>query len=149
MQFSIKQSKYLLHNDLWNWKRLHYCSKNLSVAWVFTSAVRWRGPPNNYLWGPAETADSNPWIHVTPIFAIIKFCPIRSALGCITWHSILAFSEIPLESRNSLPKNFWAPKFTQVHLLAFLNFLQFSQNFWGFSQLFLPPKSSYSFSIPF
>jgi hypothetical protein len=49
----------------------------------------------------------------------------------MTWHSILAFLEIPLESRNSLPKNFCAPKFTQIHS-CLLKFLLFSGIFWDF-----------------
>jgi hypothetical protein len=46
----------------------------------------------------------------------------------------LAFSEIPLSLEISSP-NSCAPKFTQVHILASLIFLQFLGNF---SQLFLP-----------
>jgi hypothetical protein len=53
-----------------------------------------------------------------PLFAIIRFCQIRSALGCISCHSILAFFEFPLESRNSLPNFFVLQnslKYTSLH----------------------------------
>jgi hypothetical protein len=32
----------------------------LSVAWAFTGADRWRGPPNDRLQGSADTADYHP-----------------------------------------------------------------------------------------
>jgi hypothetical protein len=59
------------------------------------------------------------------------------------WNFLKSFVCVEILSPNSC-----APKFTQVHTLAFLNFLYFFGNCWEFSQLFLPLKSLYSFSNP-
>jgi hypothetical protein len=45
----------------------------------------------------------------THLLPVVKPRQVRSALGCMSWHNILAFSEISLKSGNSLFK-FCAPK---------------------------------------
>jgi hypothetical protein len=49
MQCLIKQSNISYIMTRRSKKRLHQCSKKLSVAWAFTDVDRWRGPPNNHL----------------------------------------------------------------------------------------------------
>jgi hypothetical protein len=44
------------------------------------------------------------------------------------------------KSLENLYQNSCAPKFTQVHILAFPNFLQFSGNFWDFPYYFCHPN---------
>jgi hypothetical protein len=59
----------------------------------------------------------------------------------MAWH-VGIFLEF-LWSLEILSPNSCAPQFTQVHILASPNFLQFSRNF---SQLILPPDSFIHFS---
>jgi hypothetical protein len=60
------------------------------------------------------------------------------------------------KSLENLSQNSCAPKFTQVHILAFPNFLQFSGNFWDFPNYFCHlnflihfPKSRNQFLMDF
>jgi hypothetical protein len=56
----------------------------------------------------------------------------------MAWHGNI-FLEFRRVWKISLPK-FYALKFTQVLILPFQQFLQFSKNFWEFCQFILPPN---------